>query len=232
LPGEWAIEVRFLNSDFSWGLNENDQFTAASLIKLPVVAAFYYQVGLGELDLDDVYVLKEADKSPGAGSLQNKPVGFKSTLAQLASLAFSQSDNTALNILRTLVSDEIINGLIIQWGMVKTDLEENLTTAEDVARFFHLLYQGQIVNEEFKEKMLTDLTGTIFEDQIPAGVPEGIKVAHKVGIEVGVISDAGIIFIPGKPFVLAILSQNTNVSVAKERFPQLVNDLYWLISNP
>jgi len=77
---------------------------------------------------------------------------------------------------------------------------------------------------------LADLTTTAFESRIPAGVPEGIRVAHKIGNEVGVISDAGIVFIPDKPFVLVILSQGTNEVIAKEKFPQLVNEIYWLVA--
>ena len=158
LPGKWAVRVELLTDDFVWGINDQDQFVAASLIKLPVVAAFYRQVERGKLSLEETYVLKEKDKVAGAGSLQYRPAGTELTLGQLASLALSQSDNTAFKILRRKIGEQEINRLMTQWGMTKTDLEENLTSAADVALFFRRLYQGEIVNQEFRQRMLNDLT--------------------------------------------------------------------------
>lgn len=231
IPGQWSVEIRFLENDFSWGFNEKKQLTAASLIKLPVAAAFYHQVESGKLDSDQVYLLKEEDKVGGAGSLFYQPSGTEITLGEMVRLSLSQSDNTAFKILRKTLGDNLINSLMIQWQMIKTDLEENLTSAEEIGSFFHQLYQGKIVGEEFKEKILDHLTKTVFEDRIPAGVPEGIRVAHKVGTEAGVVSDGGIIYLPENPFILVILSQETDQNLAKEKFPRLVSDLYWLVSN-
>jgi len=229
LPGQWAIRIELLNQNFSWGVNDQIQFQAASLIKLPVVAAFYHQVAQGEIDLKEVYFLRAEDKVKGAGSLQYQSVGTKWTLEQLAQLALSQSDNTAFKILRQRLSDQLIEQLITAWGLEQTDLEDNLTSAKDIAYFFRQLYKHQLLDPPWNERVLTDLTETIFEDRLPAGVPEGIRVAHKVGTETGVVSDAGIVFTPGRPFILVILSQATKNQIAERLFPQLVNELYWLL---
>lgn len=229
LPGQWAVRVELLTRDFRWGINDQIQFQAASLIKLPVVAAFYHQVAQGQFKLEEIYRLREEDKVTGAGSLQYQPAGTKLTWGQLAQLALSQSDNTAFKILRQRLGDQLINQLMLDWGLTQTDLENNLTTAADVARLFRQLYHHQLLDSPWNEQMLIDLTETIFEDRLPAGVPEGIRVAHKVGTEVGVVSDAGIIFTPNQPFVLVILSQGTRNQLAEKLFPQLVNELYWLL---
>ena len=113
LPGKWAARVELLTDDFTWGVNDQDQFLAASLIKLPVVAAFYSQVEQGNLNLEETYILKEEDKVAGAGSLQYRQAGTELTLGQLASLALSQSDNTAFKILRQKIGDQEINRLMI-----------------------------------------------------------------------------------------------------------------------
>lgn len=229
LPGDWSVKVDFLETDFSWAFRETDQFTAASIIKLPIIASFYYQVEKGELDLSTTHVLKKEDKFSGAGSLQYQSIGTKFTLGQLAKIALSESDNTAAGILRKLTGDSLINQLMIEWGMAQTDLENNLTTAGDVALFFKKLYQKELLGVEFSNKMIEDLTNTAYEDRIPQGVPEGIQVAHKVGSETGVVSDAGIIFTPKDPFVLVVLSQNTAPKAAQENFPEIVKEIYWAV---
>jgi len=229
LPGVWAVKVISLDKDFSWGFNSQEVLQAASLIKLPIVASFYHQVESAIFDLDDIYVLAESDKRPGAGVLQYQEVGTELKLGELASLALSQSDNTAANILRNLVGDAEINRLIDLWGMEQTSLAQNLTSADDIGLFFKKLYEGSILNQEHSRRMLNDLTDTAFEDRIPAGVPEGIEVAHKVGSEERVVSDAGIVFTPNSPFVLVIMSDQTDVSLAVQKFPKLVEDIYWLV---
>jgi hypothetical protein len=211
LPGQWSVKISFLKNNFSWQRYSTKKMKAASLIKLPVVAAFYHQVEEGEFALDD-----ELNGS---------------TMGQLASKALSHSDNDAWQALQEKIGRAKINSLMLIWGMTETSLEDNTTTAEDVSLFFTKLYQGEILSEEYKNKMLNDLTNTIYEEQIPAGVPEGIRVAHKVGYLKDVVSDAGIIYFPNNPYVLVIMSDQTNPIVAKQKFPTVVENLYWLIAD-
>jgi len=56
-------------------------------------------------------------------------------------------------------------------------------------------------------------------------VPEGINVSHKIGTEVGVISDAGIVFGP-KPFILVIMSQEVNEIEARKALPEITKKIY------
>jgi beta-lactamase class A len=228
LPGQWAVKVKIINSKDSWSFQSDQPMTAASLIKLPVVASFYQQVELGEYDLNDTYVLKQEDKHSG-GQLVNEPIGQEITWSRILELALSHSDNTAFRILRSEMGDSLINRKMRDWGMEQTDLEKNLTSADDIALFFDQLYQGKLVNQTHQDKMIADMTNTIYETEIPAGLPEGIRVAHKVGYEERVIADAGLIFVPNNPFIMVIMSQETNVNQAKNTFPQLAKEIYWQV---
>jgi len=230
LSGKWAFTVCLLKDNFCWGKNEKETMTAASLIKLPIVGAFYKELEVGSKKWDEVYTLKSADIRSGAGSLQYKRPETKITYREVISLALQQSDNTAASILRKVLGDQKIEKFITEVGMTKTSLKENLTSAEDIALFFKKLYQGEILKKEYQEEMITNLTNTIFETRIPAGLPEGVRVAHKVGTEVGVVSDAGIIMLPENPFVLTILSEEVNSQTAEEIFPKLTGEIYWLVS--
>ncbi len=211
LPGKWSVKINFLENNFSWQRHSSQKMKGASLIKLPVVAVFYNLVEDGVYSLDD------------------QPAG--SPMGNLAEIALSQSDNESWQILENEIGEAKINSLMFEWGMKDTDLTDNLTTAEDISLFFTKLYKGEILSEEYKNKMLSDLTDTIYEGQIPAGVPEGIRVAHKVGYLDDVVSDAGIVYFPDNHYVLVIMSDQTNPSVAKQKFPEIVNELYWLIAD-
>lgn len=91
--------------------------------------------------------------------------------------------------------------------------------------FFRKIYQAEIVSQKHRDEILEFLTETAFEDRIPAGLPEGIKAAHKIGTELGNYSDAGIVF-SDAPFVLVIISKNARESEALEVLPQITQKVW------
>lgn len=220
LKGTYGIFVQDLATGESYGLNQDKVFTAASLIKLPVLLTLYKEFEAGNIDLETKYALKNSDKIGGAGSMQYKPAGTVYTYRQMAQLMGEQSDNTAFNVFVKLLGKGKIQRVINNLGMEKTFFEDNKTTPKDIGLFFYKLYTQNILIKDHRDEILSFLTDTIWEDRIPAGLPKDIKVAHKIGTEVGVISDAGIVF-SKRPFILVIMSEGVLESQAKEVLPKI-----------
>ena len=108
LSGVYGLYVVDLFSGSALGINEDEMFQAASLIKLPVMAMFYEQVEKRRSSLTDTYVLSEGDKVGGSGSLYYEPAGTVKTYDELLMLMGKQSDNTAFNVLvKELGEDEL-----------------------------------------------------------------------------------------------------------------------------
>jgi beta-lactamase class A len=225
LSGVYAFYVIRLDSGFSYGASEAKTMQAASLIKLPVFAALYKEAEEGKIDLDAKYTLKASDKIAGAGNLASKPEGTAISYRELARLMGKQSDNTAFGIIRRLLGEPKINTEISEIGMESTSLEKNETTPYDIGLFFQKLWEGKIVSEKYKEEILDYLTDTIYEDWMAAGIPSGIRVAHKYGREIHVVNDAGIVY-TDKPFVLVLLSQGVVEKEADIIFPELARFIY------
>jgi beta-lactamase class A len=56
--------------------------------------------------------------------------------------------------------------------------------------------------------MIAVLLGQAFNEGIPAGVPQGVPVAHKTGWNSQLYHDAAIVYPPGrKPYILVVLTQ-------------------------
>lgn len=225
LRGQYGIYFQDLNTSEAFEIKGSDKFSAASLMKLPVMLTAYQQEEQKAVNLNLIYRLQASDKRNGAGSLFNRPEGFEITYRKMMELMGKQSDNTAYNILSRILGKVKIQSTIDQLGMKNTLFEEGTTTPEDIAIFFDKLYKGNVVSEKNKEELLSFLTQTIWEDRIPAGLPEGMRVAHKIGTEVGVISDAGIIFAK-KPFILVIMSQDANEIEAKKALPEISKKIW------
>ena len=225
LSGIYGLYVIDLRNGYRYGIYEETVFQAASLIKLPVIAAAYMEEEKGNLDLVTKYKLKNSDKVEGAGSLYLKPVGYEISYRDLLRLMGKQSDNTAFRIIRNILGDEIINQVAKEIGMEKTSLSKNETNPKDIGIFFEKLWKGEIVNTAHKDEILNYLTDTSFESWLVPGVPEEVRVAHKYGREVNVVNDAGIVFAP-KPYVVVILSKGVVEKEADENFPELSRIIY------
>lgn len=225
LRGKYGVFFQDLQTKDTFEINSKEIFTAASLIKLPVIITLYREAEAGRINLDEVYKLQASDKISGAGSLQYKSPGYEITFREMAELMGNQSDNTAYGIVSRKLGKGKIQELINALGMKSTSFAENETSPEDIGLLFRKLYSEGVVYEKDKQEILSFLTDTIWEDRIPAGVPKEIKVSHKIGTEVGVISDAGIVFAK-KPFVLVIMSEGANEIEAKKALPQITEKIY------
>lgn len=199
LRGTYGFYVYQFENEFSFGLHEKEIFPAASLIKLPVMLTLYQEAEKGKIDLSDYQEMAEA-------------MG-------------KRSDNAAFNSLVEILGEEKIQETIDDLGMRKTSLAKNETTPTDIGLFFQKLYQGGVVTEVHRDEILDYLTDTAFEERIPAGVPEEVQVAHKIGTDVGTYSDAGIVFAE-KPFILVIISKSARESEAEKVLPK-ISEAVW-----
>lgn len=209
LSGTYGVYVYQFEDGRDYGLNERKVFPAASLNKLPVMMAAYQQAEEGKIDLETEYILKEADKVQGAGILYSKPAGAKYTYRQLVGYMGQYSDNTAFKVMRQVTGETILDQ----------------ATPEEIGTLFKKLYEGELINQKHRDELLQFLTNTDFEDRMPKGVPEGVRVAHKIGTLTGVYSDAGIIFAE-KPFVLVIMSRDARESEALEVLPKITQAVW------
>ena len=225
LSGVWGLYVVRLDNGYSYGVNENETFQAASLVKLPVMAGMYVESEAGDLDLNGKYTLKSQDKISGSGSLYGKPAGYEITYGNLVNLMGKQSDNTAFNVARTYLGEEKIAEAMAKIGMIDTNLTENETTLKDIGNFFEELWNGNVLKNENKDKLLASLTDTIYENWLADGIPDSVQVAHKFGREVHVVNDAGIVF-ADNPYVVVILTKGVVERDADRIFPDLSRTVY------
>lgn len=236
LTGIYGLYVIDLESGYSFWINQDKKFQAASLIKLPVMVGMYMAEQNGSLNLSTSYKLRAEDKVKGSGSLHNKPVGYEISYRDLIKLMGKESDNTAFNTCRKYLGDEKIQKIINQIGMKGTDLGTNITTPSDVGLFFNKLWRAEIINKENSDELLEFITDTIYENWLAAGVPGDVRVAHKYGREIGVVNDAGVVFgkdpsgsddPPGRrPYVIVILSEGVIDKEADKFIPDMSKMIY------
>jgi beta-lactamase class A len=84
----------------------------------------------------------------------------------------------------------------------------NTTTARDLAILLDVIARGRAASPAQSTRMVDFLLGQEFNEGIPAGVPPGVRVAHKTGEITAISHDAAIVYPPGRgPYVLVILTK-------------------------
>ena len=216
------------------GRKREEQFHAASTMKVPVMIELFKQAAQGKINLNDSIVLKNEFKSIVDGSVYNmdikddsddviyKHIGKKISLHDLMYSMITVSSNLATNVIIELVDAKTVTASMRLLGAknieVLRGVEDikaydlglsNSTTARDLMIILKSIAISEAGNKKDCEQMLTILKAQKFNDMIPKYLPKNIGIAHKTGSITGVHHDAAIVYLPnGSSYVLVLLSKN------------------------
>lgn len=191
----YSVVVEDLNSNFSMSINESVMYSAASINKIPILAALYVNAENGTIDLDSMITTQPGDiQDYGTGVIRYEGAGKTYSIKTLARLMMQKSDNTAAYMLGSqIVGLDVIQSLVSSWKLIQTDMKSNKTSNKDMATLMKKIYRHEIVRDALTEEMLSFMKDSDFEDRIPGLLPEEATAYHKIGTGIGNVHDVGII---------------------------------------
>lgn len=213
IDAQWnnfSIYVKDLNDGFELDINKSVIYTAASVNKIPILAALYYSAQKGDVDLDATITLQKDDiQDYGTGSIRYDPPGTVYSIKTLARLMMQKSDNTAAYIIANhILSVDIILSLVNTWGLTQTDIINNKTSNNDMAILMEKIIHEKIANKALTQEMLSLLKDSDFEDRLPKLLPKDTNTYHKIGTEIGAVHDVGVIVTPKKSYYIGIFTSD------------------------
>lgn len=215
----FAMYFEYLPTGTSIGINEKIDFYSASLLKLPMAMAYFYQREKNGLEVENNNILiEEKHVDRGFGQLWKQGAGVTIPVDEVLRLSLTQSDNTAANALASHIHKqnffEVYEGLDINF--VQDSDSKVLIGAKSYASILKSLYFASIINREHSNMILTLLTTTAFEDKLVNSIPAEIPVAHKIGVHEGsTYQDCGIVYVPKRPYALCMMSKSTDEEATK-----------------
>ncbi len=135
------------------------------------------------------------------------------------------SDNTAAYVLERFLGQASIQQDLQRWGFTHTSMADNTSTPADAAALVAAIYADRLLAPSGSQSALALLQQTVFDDRLAAGMPAGVPVGHKIGTDVGIYNDAGIVFLPGRPYAVAVFSEDTTESEADAAYAHIHADL-------
>jgi hypothetical protein len=204
--------------------NENDRFAPGSLLKVPLMIAYYKIAELEPslLSTELTYQLSpEVDIAPEFPPKNLLIPGQKYTVETLIEHMIIYSDNNAADVLASNIDPNLLNKVFIDLGIKIPNPEGSMTfdfiTTKTYSSTFRNLYNASYLNEEYSEKALEILASTTFKG-FASSLPKGVKIADKFG-ERGInngngktrqLHECGIIYKPGNPYLLCVMTSGNN----------------------
>jgi beta-lactamase class A len=229
-----GIALSIPDANLYLGLNDTMKFHAASTMKVPVMLEVFRQAEEGRFDLHDSLTVKNeffsiVDGSPYSLDVKDDSadrlyslLGRKQSIMQLVEEMIVTSGNLATNLLVELTGAGTIQNSMRRLGAANIEILRgvedgkayraglnNRTTAKDMTIILQALLEGKAAAGKDTETMIRILLDQKFNEKIPAGLPAGVKVAHKTGSIPGYVEhDAGIVYPPGRtPYILSVLTE-------------------------
>lgn len=227
-----SVYLRDMDNGHWTGTAENDLYEPGSMLKVAVLIAYERyamdQASLSKTTAEDV--LSQQLYYPGADETGQY---YKSVNPSLAPGMYSiqtllnhmiiDSDNSALLTLEKNQQAEVTS-VYNDFRLPPSPAVGNdgdFMTAKSFSVIFRSLYNGSYLNRSASNQALELLTKTTFNDGLVAGVASTtIQIAHKFGertyelsdgiVESRELHDCGIIYYPGHPYLLCVMTKGTS----------------------
>jgi beta-lactamase class A len=236
-----AVYYRNLNSGPWFGINEHMDFAPSSLLKVPVMMAYYKQAESNPAILDQK--IKYSTQPAGVIPENFEPahpivLGQTYTVEQLIEAMIIGSDNVALRLLEDNIDNRKIDQVTLDLG-ITTATATTPTDFMDVQEYstlFRVLYYATYLDKDYSEKALQLLSQAEFNQGLVNTLPKNIAVAHKfgereIGNGVHQLHDCGIIYYPKNPYLLCIMTRGTSFNDLTTTVQQISDKIYKSVSN-
>ena len=217
-PGVAGVSVASLSSPHRLNVRADEEFPTASSIKIHILARLFQRVENGDIDLQKRVCGTPEKHAAGSGVLTHLDGEVEMTVADIATLMIIVSDNTATNICIDLAGMEETNALIQELGLRSTHLRrkmqdnaavaegrENVSTPVEMVGILERLYAGQPSPKV--AEMCLDVMKKPKSGPLRAGIPQEVPLANKTGGVENVSCDAGIVFLPRRPYAITVMTK-------------------------
>ncbi len=223
-----SVYFRDLRNGPTLGINANDDYAPASLLKLPTIMAMFNRSEEDRtlMAVPLKYAQSEIQGLP-ATEQHEKPTpdikeGGTYTMQDLMRNTIEYSDNLSFYVLLKYMNYTLQDGPGIllrsfqELGVVDPRTpDESTVSVREYAGLFRMLYNASYLSVEDSETLLDWLAHSTYNKGIAAGVPKGVTVANKFGerpLDDGTkqLHDCGIIYFPNNPYTLCVMTQGAD----------------------
>lgn len=225
-----SVFLSDLNKGRWIGVNENEKYTPASMLKVVIMVAYYKRIER-EPDILDRKLTYTGDldrllKQDVFNSRSVLGVGTSYPVGELIKMMIIESDNGAEFLLLNNIDASYLSSIYEVLDIENPEYTSGSFTISPrtYSLFFRILYSVTYLRKGNSEQVLDILSKTTFKDGIVAGLPGDIPVAHKFGEHVNAhgsqitsieLHDCGIVYASNSPYFLCVMTRGDNLDALK-----------------
>ena len=223
IPGHTGFYYKNLSTGYEYSVRGDESFSAASVIKLPLMMHILAEAAAGRMDMNEKLTVTDADKVPICGALTLFTGPVEADVRTLCRLMISISDNTATNKLIRHATIEGASEGFRRMGLEKTLLKrclydreaskrglQNSICPKEMGMLLEKLYRSEFVSPEASKEVMDILLLQQVDHKLNGKLCGEVPVAHKTGEDDELSNDVGIVFAP-QPFIVCFAGHDTDV---------------------
>ncbi|MCU0653380.1 MAG: class A beta-lactamase-related serine hydrolase [Candidatus Pacebacteria bacterium] len=236
----FAVYFRNLNNGPWFGINEKEKFMPASLLKVPLMIAYFKEAETDPGVLREEIVVREGNDGILSQEIKPKIIlehGKPYTVDELIERMIIYSDNKAADILFNNVSPKKLDEIYANLGIdipIGGNINQDYMSVKSYASFFRILFNSSYLSREMSEKALSLLAKSDYKKALAAGVPSGVAIAHKFGEYKDLnrqngymeLHDCGIIYSPDYPYLLCIMTSGRSIGENEKVITKISSIVY------
>jgi len=212
-----SVYYRDLNNGPWFGVNEDEKFSPASLLKVPLAMWYYWKAD------EDPQILQDQIKyisSAGHSEVHFAPrkkleVGNTYAVDEIIHIMLKESDNEAAAVLAKFSGKDGATRVYEDFGIPPLiDETSYFIDVRTYSSFFRILYNATYLGRFYSEHVLGLMHESSFTQGLVAGVPDTVRVSHKFGekvidesVPLRQLHDCGIVYAEPSPYMLCVMTQ-------------------------
>lgn len=235
-----SVYVRDLEFGPWMGINEDEIYSAASLLKVPVMITILRLAEknpavLGQrVEITPELIVPYNQEFPAEKTVE---AGKVYTIDELLEYMIVYSDNHATNALHAYLqtispAEPLFLVMMEEMGLFGENrtTDDGITVKQSASMFRHL-YNASFLTKDYSEKALELLQRSTFNKGIVATLPDDVQVAHKFGEredETGIkqLHDCGIVYHPGSNYLLCVMLRGRDMDVLANTISDISRMIY------
>lgn len=213
-----SVYFRDLNNGTWFGIGEKEKISSRSLLKLPLMIAYFKWAEANPLVLRKSLTYSSANSAEGGGGEKSgMEPGRQYTVNDLIFRMITEDNSDAYSLLFANIPrpriDKVFKDLNVEYDPHR---DEDVMSLRAFASFYRVLFNASYLNEEMSEKALRYLAKPSL---ISSGVPFNVEIAGKTGMRTVKIPVNGkeeefeqihqicIIYHSRRPFLIGIMAR-------------------------
>lgn len=217
-----AVYFRDMNLGRWIGVNTDELFAPASLMKVPILIAYLRDAQAHPEIMQTLLRTgsRDANRDENFQPLHPISPGTQVPAETLLQAMIRGSDNNAANVLADAIATTTFLDVFESFGAPPVE-DENADemNPKTYMRFFRILFNASYLSRSNSQRALELLSTSEFTQGLVAGVPDRTRVAHKFGERTVYTKDAGthvlkrelhdcgIIYVGGNPYGLCVMTE-------------------------